>query len=547
MARAERPSRLLLLIPIFALLSSVACGDDPPNNTPDSGTQVTDSGTRPGDTDAGTTDAGTGGTDSGTGEPDSGTGNTDAGTDGGVACIPSGDDPGPGNPDVVADPSADILVRLRAIPGLTVQENPNGSNLPAGYRFFVMQYNQPVDHAHPECQRFEQRLTLLHTSATKPMVLFTSGYYVSTSPGRSEPTQLLGANQVSLEHRFFPPSIPEPADWSHLTIRQSADDFHRITQALKPIYTGKWVSTGGSKGGETVVFFRRFYPDDVDATVAYVAPIARRDDERFPAFQVVVGGDAQTACRERLWAFQRETLSRRERMLDLLRIHAQDTGLPYTQLGFEQALEHAVIETYFAFWQYDAPSRCTQSIPDTTASDEDLLATLDNEVGLISFSDPGINGYAAYYYQAALELGWPQPYEAHLGSLIHYPGTDTGDVYSPPGIPFIHRPQAMVDIQDWVSFQGQRLMFVYGSLDPWTAAAYAPGNAQDSYFYLVPGGNHGARIVQLPSDQQQAARATLNRWMGLSTLKYAPPVSLEEEPPLFGPRLPPRLRSDALR
>ena len=33
MARAERPSRLLLLIPIFALLSPVACGDDPPNNT----------------------------------------------------------------------------------------------------------------------------------------------------------------------------------------------------------------------------------------------------------------------------------------------------------------------------------------------------------------------------------------------------------------------------------------------------------------------------------------------------------------------------------
>lgn len=600
MARAESSSRWLMLVSLLVLLGPVACGDDPPDTTRDSGTQAMDSGTQPGETDAGstdsgtdTTDSGTGGTDSGTSPDDAGTGGTDsgtgsddagsddagpgdvdagdtdagpgdvdagtpdagdtdagtgtdAGTDGGVACIPSGYDAGTGDPVVVADTSADILVRLRAIPGLTVQENPNNRPLPAGYRFFVMTYNQPSDHAHPECQRFEQRTTLMHTTDTKPMVLSTGGYYVSTNPGRSELTQLLGANQLSVEHRFFPPSIPEPADWSHLTIRQSADDFHRLTQALKPIYTGKWVSTGASKGGETVVFFRRFYPDDVDATVAYVAPIAHRDDERFPAFQEVVGGEAQAACRERLWAFQREVLSRRERMLDLLRNHAEVTGQTYAHLGFERALEHAVIETYFAFWQYDAPSRCTQNIPEPTVSDKELLDTMDYEVGLSSYADSGLRNYAAYYYQAALELGWPAPYEDHLGSLIHHPDTDTGDVYSPPGIPFVHRPQAMVDIQDWVSAHGQRLMFIYGGLDPWTAAAYGLGSAQDSYFYMVPGGNHGARIVQLPADQQQAARATLNRWMGVSPLKLAAPVSLEEEPPLFGPRLPPRLRSGEL-
>jgi len=72
------------------------------------------------------------------------------------------------------------------------------------------------------------------------------------------------------------------------------------------------------------------------------------------------------------------------------------------------------------------------------------------------------------------------------------------------------------------------------------------GNAQDSSVYRVPGGNHGARIVQFPADPQQAARALLNPWMGVSPLKPPPPVSLEEEPPLFGPRLPPRLRSGGL-
>ncbi|MCY1032447.1 S28 family serine protease [Corallococcus sp. BB11-1] len=553
MARAARFAPLLLL-PLLTLFGPVACGDDEPDASPDSGTQVGDAGggTDAGIPDSGISDAGTGaqdagtedaGTeDAGTGMADAGTGTEDAGTDGGVACTPSGWDAGTADTDVINDTSLDILVRLRAIPGLTVQENPNGARVPQGYRFFIMTLNQPADHAHPECQRFEQRVTLLHTADTSPTVLFTGGYGVSVAPGRSELTQLLGGNQISVEHRFFPPSIPAPADWSHLTIRQSADDFHRIAQALKPIYTGKWVSTGGSKGGETVVFFRRYHPDDVDATVAYVAPLARRDDERFPAFQAVVGGAAQAACRERLWAFQREVLSRRERMLDLYRAHAAEQGLQFTRLGFELALEHAVIETYFAFWQYDVPSRCTQSIPEPTATDEALFATLDYEVGLDNFADPGLDAYAAYYYQAALELGWPRPYEEHLGALIHHPGTDTGDVYSPPGIPFVFRPEAMPDIQDWVSVHGERLMFIYGGLDPWTAAAFVLGNAQDSFLYKVEGGNHGARISHLPPDVQATAKAHINRWMGVAPLKRAPKVSLAEEPPTFAPRLPPRLR-----
>ncbi|AFE10024.1 Prolyl tri/tetrapeptidyl aminopeptidase [Corallococcus coralloides DSM 2259] len=328
MARAVRFPRLLLALPLLALLGGpVACGDDEPDDPrPDSGTQPVDGGSDAGsdagaNTDAGTdedagsdagsevdagtdADAGTetdAGTDADAGsEVDAGT-DADAGTDGGVvACTPSGWVDTPPDLSVISDTSLDIAVRLEAIPGLTVKENPNGVNVPAGYRFFDLNYNQPADHAHPECQRFEQRVTLLHKADTSPMVLYASGYQVATGVGRSEPQQLLSANQLSVEHRFFDSSTPSPADWSHLTIRQSADDFHRLTQALKPIYTGKWVSTGGSKGGETVVFFRRFHPDDVDATVAYVAPIAKRNDERFVTFQDIVGGDAQRACRERL-------------------------------------------------------------------------------------------------------------------------------------------------------------------------------------------------------------------------------------------------------
>jgi len=601
MVRRNSPSRpLLLILPLLLMLTQSACGDDPPGSTPDGGAQTTDAGGDAGAStddagteDAGTTpdeDAGTGDAgptqedagpppdDAGTGEADGGAepvdaGSGDAGTepeDAGTGDEDGGTEPGdagsgdagteppecpfgppdvgtspPGDPAVVLDPSADILDRLRAIPGLTVAENPHGSSVPAGHRFFVMEYDQPADHARPECQRFKQRMTLLHRADSAPMVFHTSGYYVSLATGRRELTTLLASNQLSIEHRFFRPSRPEPADWSLLTIQQAAADFHRVVEALKPIYSARWISTGGSKGGETMVFYRRFYPDDVYATVAYVAPLVLGEDERFPAFQATVGGAELAWCRDRIHAFQRAVLERREEMLNLLRAYAANNGLTYNQLGFERALEHAVIESYFAFWQYDSPNNCGQ-FPGPQATSQHLLNMVDWTVGLASFADEGSSGigsYHPYYYQASLELGWPKPYEAYLGSLIQFPGTNVAPVYSTPGVPVVFRPQAMQDIADWLVTHGQRVMFVYGDLDPWTAAAFPIGNAEDAPVFIVPGGNHGSSIWQLPDATRLQAEDTVRRWGGAMSLKHAPVPPPEADVIEFGPHLPPRLRA----
>ncbi|MFX8766579.1 hypothetical protein ABTM49_20540, partial [Acinetobacter baumannii] len=67
--------------------------------------------------------------------------------------------------------------------------------------------------------------------------------------------------------------MPNPVDWKQLTIKNAADDLHAIVSSLKRLYKGKWVATGASKGGQTSLFYKCYYPTDVDATVAYVAPI----------------------------------------------------------------------------------------------------------------------------------------------------------------------------------------------------------------------------------------------------------------------------------
>ncbi len=413
-----------------------------------------------------------------------------------------------------AQTDGDIAERLRAVPGLTLVEERAA---PAGYRFFVLSYRQRVDHARPWQGTFEQRLTLLHRDIDRPVVLFTSGYNVSLSPNRSEPTRLVDGNQISVEQRFFSPSRPDPADWSKLTIWQAASDHHRIIAALRPLYEGRWLSTGGSKGGMASVYHRRFYPFDVDGTVAYVAPndAVNREDSAYTEFFRTVG---TPACRSALVALQREALGRRRAELRARYAAAaveQGWTFANTIKTVDRALEMVVLDTPWAFWQYGTLAGCP-NVPAPTASTDDIYAFLDAVTSFGFYTDQGLEPYIPYYFQAGTQLGWPEPSFRHLRGLLRYPGLYTPRAVVPRELDMRFEPFRMLDIDHWVRDHGSRLLFVYGQNDPWSAEAFALGRrARDSYRYEAPGANHGANIAGLAAPQAAAATATVQRWAGV--------------------------------
>jgi hypothetical protein len=434
-----------------------------------------------------------------------------AGPDGGGG--PRAIDAAPG-PDAAPVPD-DILAFLRSIDGMTVDEQVSELE---GYRFFNLVYDQPSDHGNPDGVRFGQRATLLHRDRNAPMVLATSGYYGSPRQSRTELTDIVDGNQLRTEQRFFVPSRPDPADWSHLTIQQAAADHHRLVEALSPYYTGRWVATGASKGGMTSVYHRRFYPDDVDAVVAYVAPNNDgRDDPRYVAFLEAVG---TADCRSRLETFQREVLTRRDAMLTRIASQASPQNLTFELAGVEGALESAVLEAPFSFWQYSDSSLCDQ-LPDASASDAELYQWLDQIAGITYGSDQGIAYFQPYYYQAFTQLGYPAVKTAHLEDLLRV-GEIPPERYAPAGVALEFEPESMRDIAAWVASEGAKLMFIYGANDPWTAGAFELGDATDSFRFTVPGGNHGARIEQLPATERAEALAIIGRWLGVSARRLAP-------------------------
>ena len=438
-----------------------------------------------------------------------------------------GDGDGPGG-----EVPEDVLDFLHTIPGMTVNEEP----VDGGYRFFRLEYEQPADHDDPDGVTFRQRMTLLHSDRDAPVVLHTSGYYAYDEPFAAELTYLLGANQLHVEQRFFEPSRPDPADWSLLTIAQAAADHHRIIEAMAPYYGAAWVSSGASKGGMTSVFHRRFYPDDVDATVAYVAPISHGapDDSYQPFFDTVGTADCRAALRD----YQIELLTRREEMVARMEDFGADNGITFDRsAGAAGAFEDSVVEFPWGFWQYAEASDCA-AIPPTSATDAELWSFHQDLGDLAFYGDQEIEDYLPYFYQAELELGYPSVPSAHIDDLLETQEIERD--YLPAGVSASFDPSAMEDIEAWVQSDGSRLLFIYGGNDPWTAGAFDLGSASDSFLYVAPGLNHAASIADLTDDDQSAALSALERWTGVTpadTSAFRRAARLPAEP---APRLRPR-------
>ncbi|MFJ8855299.1 S28 family serine protease [Streptomyces sp. NPDC102437] len=415
----------------------------------------------------------------------------------------------------------DIKDRILAIPGMSlIEEKPY-----AGYRYFVLNYTQPIDHRHPSEGTFQQRITLLHKDTSRPTVFYTGGYNVSTNPGRSEPTRIVDGNQVSLEYRFFTPSRPAPADWSKLDIWQAASDQHRVFTALKQIYTKNWLATGGSKGGMTATYFERFYPRDMDGVVAYVAPndVVNKEDSAYDRFFENVG---TKECRDRLNGVQREALVRREPLEKKYQEYAAANGYTFDTTGsLDRAYEAVVMDYVWAYWQYSLLSDC-DTIPADAASatDQEIWDSIDAISGFSAYTDQGLERYTPYYYQAGTQLGSPDIKQPWLGDLSRY-GYQPPRNYVPRSIPMKFQPSVMRDVDKWVKNHADRMLYVYGENDPWGAERFRPGaRSHDSYVMTVPGGNHGANVAGLAADDNAKATAAILRWAGVA------PAAVQDDP-----------------
>lgn len=424
------------------------------------------------------------------------------GEGGGASNVSSGTDDSTG-----AGVTSNVLDHLMDVPGLTIRETT--PHYP-GYRSFEGTFRQPADHAQPDGLQYEQRIRIMHRDMKAPTVLFSTGYGLIEFDSLSEPALLVDGNQVSIEHRFFAPSRPEPADWQTLTIEQSATDHHRLIVALKAVYGERWLSTGSSKGGMAALYHRRFFPQDVEGTIAYVTPLSYglRDERYIPFLDQV----ANPLCRETMKAFQLLALTRRDQLRPML----TEQGFDFGSWGADAAIDFGVQWLRFTAWQYAGEDACV-GIPTPAASDQQVFDYLMQYSPITSLATEELELAQPYYFQAAVELGDPAIDESYLApSLTVALGMDASDLVTPgPTNAMVFDAGAMPDVQDWVLTEGSQLLLVYGEYDPWSAAAIDVSGGLDSHRFVAPLGTHGAGIDDLWPESATAAEDAIARWAGI--------------------------------
>lgn len=375
---------------------------------------------------------------------------------------------------------------------------------------FEIHLLQPVDHNDPDGEKLSQRIYLSYAGAEKPVVLVTEGY----GAGRNYTTELadyLECNQIIAEHRYFGESVPYTLDWEYLNTFQAASDHHRIIQLFSEMFSGKWITTGISKGGQTVMYHSYYYPDDADIRVPYVAPLNfGPEDPRIFTFLDTVGSDF---CRERVLEAQRHILDNREVYYPMMLEKADSAGMTFNRIGGpEKAFEYAVLEYDFAYWQWGNTS-CDEIILD--AEPDSVFDQFFSISDISYFSDQGIKTFEPFFYQALTEIGYYGYRFDLFGDQLHYVSdSDMPDFTfsAPEGVELIYDYDLMKQVDEYVR-DADNFIFIYGMQDTWSATGVQLSGNSNSLKIVKKGGDHRTRIRNLPEEQREMVLTTINEWI----------------------------------
>lgn len=403
--------------------------------------------------------------------------------------------------------------RLAALPGVSKVEALKTTLFPEKYVFFI---HQQLDAKDASKGYFEQRVVLCHRGFDRPTVLVTEGYnarYAMRENYMDELSKLFETNVITVEYRYFDQSMPKPCNWDYMTVENSLYDLHHVNETLHAMYKGKWISTGISKGGQTTMFYRAYFPNDVDISVPYVAPLNKSVEdgrhEKFLQYEVSTKENRQKVLDLQLLLFKRKAA-----LLPMLEQYCKDQKFTFN-VPIAEIFDFIVMEYSFAFWQWGDD---LAKIPTSKATDKELFDYLMriSEPGYFSNQNPNF----PFNYQAARELGYygyyTEPFKKYLS------------IKSAKG--YLKRlmvPKGQEDVQfspvlynntvDFLTKNDPKMVYIYGDIDPWSASGVYglpfTKNKKNLHVYMCKGGSHRTRINSFPEATRQEIIQLISNWL----------------------------------
>lgn len=276
---------------------------------------------------------------------------------------------------------------------------------------YSMFFSQPVNHDQPDGDKFKQKVCILFRGHERPTILVTEGYLWRRFNDAEDLGINLNANMVHVEHRNFGESYtPDTVQWKYETSAQASADLHAVYQALKPIFKGKWMSTGTSKSGETSMDYAYYYPNDMNLAAAFGSPFNVSLDDK--AFGKYLFNEASTeASREVMKKLIRLALTDGEKGLYLsICEKLKEEGAP--EPSFTEYV-YNVFDTFFTMFQYTLASMHQEKLESMTNDEETYVTMICDNIK----SNRDLI-YYTYFVDCAKEQGFPNPGYDYFADLL---------------------------------------------------------------------------------------------------------------------------------
>lgn len=387
-----------------------------------------------------------------------------------------------------------IQQQLSSFPGISYKQIPN-VHYKEYYEIFI---EQPVDHDDPSSAKFLQRLFLGFNSTNLSTILNTDGYaidYASKPDYQNELAQLLNSNLLTIEHRYFGKSIPDPMNYNYLTVKQAAGDIHEIRKLFSAFLTNNWIASGISKGGQAALSYKVFYPNDVSATIVYGTAVKLGLNEN--KIDSVLTFFERTPCGNNLEQIRTHAFKNKRIFIPLFRNYCIQKGVSLKQFDSEIYFDYLLLELSFSFRQNGMD--CTK-IPSILSENDEIFNFLISVVPPRFYQFENLQKLKPAFYMFYHELGY---YEYNTGKYLPYLShTD----YSNKNLA-LHETKIEFD-QTYLNTlnkflkteSAKNIIFIYGENDPW-ASMQNTGYAKKE---IIENGSHKSRIANMKSFQKES-------------------------------------------
>ena len=190
--------------------------------------------------------------------------------------------------------------------------------------------------------------------------------------------------------------------------------------------------------------------------------------------------------------------------------YATTNKMQFTQVPMAEALEYAVLEFSFSFWQWGG--KCDE-IPQPNASPKELFDYLNKIVGVGTYDDQGYYNYLPSFYQHLSELGYYGFDLTPVADLLTIVKSSSNDRFEPKDVTIKYNPKYIKKVRNYVENKGDKILYIYGGYDTWYSCAPTPKPNVDALKMVLPTGSHKTRVKDFSDQDKKIIMEKLNKWL----------------------------------